>query len=108
MDRAEKRAVYKEAVSRCDGFELRGKTVPYTAVHGHMFSQLNQDGELGIRFPEEVLDERIAELGTGPFTSYGAVMNGYARMPDDLWDDPDALTRWLTESFEYASTLAPK
>jgi hypothetical protein len=108
MDWDDRRAVYEEAVERCDGFELKGKSVPYTAVNGHMFSQLSPDGALGIRFSEEVQERYIAELGTGPFTSYGKALKGYVRMPDTFWGDPDRLARFLGEAYEYASTLDPK
>ncbi len=46
----EKFAKYDELIAMCPRFERKGKAVPYTSANGHMFSQLNKDGELGIRF----------------------------------------------------------
>ena len=49
----EQLAVYNELIAKA-GFQRKGKTAPYTSANGHMFSQLNKDGEVGIRFSKEV------------------------------------------------------
>ena len=74
-------------------FERKGKTMPYTSANGYMFSLLNKDAELGIRFSKEVQEQYMKELNTTHFKSYGAVMKGYIRIPDDLWNDPDQIDR---------------
>ncbi|MFT6336024.1 MAG: hypothetical protein ACJATI_002779 [Halioglobus sp.] len=45
---------YNELVRKCERFDRKGKTVPYTSANGHMFSLLNKDGELGFRFSRAV------------------------------------------------------
>jgi TfoX/Sxy family transcriptional regulator of competence genes len=103
-----KRSLYEQAIAQCKAFEKKGKTMPYTSANGYMFSQLNKEGELGVRFGKEVQARYIEELNTGQFKSYGAVMRGYVRMPDSIWDNPDQLAALLQESYEYVMTLEPK
>ncbi len=45
---------YDQLVAKCERFQRKGKTMPYTSANGHMFSLLNKDGELGMRFSKEV------------------------------------------------------
>lgn len=106
--REEKLALYRQLVGKCPGIELKGKTMPYTSANGLMFSQLNKDGELGIRFSEEVKEKYIKLLKTTPFRSYGAVMRGYVLIPESLWKDMVRLSRLLKESHEYVLSLEPK
>ena len=101
-------ARYKELVGMCPRFELKGKTVPYTSANGHMFSQLNRDGELGIRFSNEVKEKYLHELDTTPFKSYGATMRGYILVPEEMWGDLERLAGFLNESFDYVMSLEPK
>ena len=104
----QKLALYDALVAKCPRFERKGKNMVYTSANGHMFSQLNKDGELGIRFSKEVQEKYIKELGTDYFRSYGAVMKGYVLMPEKLWDDLDTLATYLNEGYDYVMTLEPK
>lgn len=103
-----KLALYKELVKKCPRFELKGKTMPYTSSNGHMFSQLNKDGEFGIRFSKSVQDTYMRELRTTNYRSYGASMRGYVLMPEDMWDELDILAKYLNESYDYVMSLDPK
>lgn len=73
-----------------------------------MFSLLNEDGQLGIRFSRQVQEKYIKEFGTGLFESYGAVMRGYVLIPDHMFEDLDKLSGYLDESYDYVMTLEPK
>lgn len=77
LTREEKLALYDEAVANCPRFERKGTTMPYTSANGHMFSQLNKDGELGIRFSRTDQEKHIRELGTATINSSGTGMRGY-------------------------------
>lgn len=99
---------YDKLVAKCPRFERKGKHNPYTSANGHMFSQLNKNGELGIRFSKEVQEKYIKELGTDYFKSYGAIMKGYVLMPEDLWENLDLLAKYLNESYDYVMSLEPK
>ena len=104
----EKLKIYDELVAKCPRFERKGKTVPYTSANGHMFSLLNKEGELGMRYSKEVQKKYMEELNTTLFYSHGATMRGYIRIPDALLKDLDRLAELLNESYEYVMSLDPK
>ncbi|QQS29731.1 MAG: hypothetical protein IPM47_01895 [Sphingobacteriales bacterium] len=104
----EKLALYDRLIANCPGIERKGKTMPYTSANGYMFSQLNKDGELGIRFSEEVKKKYMQELKTGPFKAYGAVLKGYLLIPESMWNDSDKICGLINESHRYVMTLKPK
>ena len=100
--------IYDELVAMCPRFERKGKTVPYTSANGHMFSTLNKDGELGIRFSKEVQKKYMEEWNSTLFKSYNAVMHGYVLIPESMLEDLDTLAKYLNESFDYVMSLEPK
>jgi hypothetical protein len=73
-----------------------------------MFSLLNKEGQLGIRFSKEVQKKYLEELDTTLFKSHGATMQGYILIPDQKLKDPDKLAEYLNESYDYVMTLKPK
>jgi hypothetical protein len=101
-------ALYDQIVEKCPRFERKGKTVPYTSANGHMFSILNKEGELGIRYGKEAQEKYIEQFGSSKFYSYNAEMHGYVRIPDEMFDDLDQLAEYLNESYDYVMTLEPK
>ncbi|NNE29988.1 MAG: hypothetical protein HKN16_10135 [Saprospiraceae bacterium] len=100
--------VYDELVSKCPRFERKGKTVPYTSANGHMFSTLNKDGELGIRFSKEVQEKYIAKYNTSLFKSYNAVMRGYILVTDKMLQNSKLMIKLLNEGYDYVMSLKPK
>jgi hypothetical protein len=108
MDYEKKLQLYKELVAKCPRFELKGKTMPYTSANGHMFSQLNKNGEFGIRFEKSMQEKYMRSLKTTNYRSYGAVMQGYVQMPEDMWNDLDILADYLNESYDYVMSLETK
>ncbi len=100
--------IYDKLVGKCPRFERKGKTMPYTSANGYMFSLLNKDGEIGIRFSKEVQQKYIEELQTTIYKSYGAVMKGYILIPDKMLEDLDVLSIYLNESYNYVMSLDPK
>lgn len=99
---------YDELVAQCSRFDRKGKTVPYTSANGHMFSFLNKDAEMGIRFSKEVQEKYFQAFNTSFFTSHGATMKGYILIPDQLLTDSKKLISLLDESFDYVMSLDPK
>ncbi|MEY8848503.1 hypothetical protein AB9K26_06795 [Psychroserpens sp. XS_ASV72] len=108
MNYQETLKIYDELVSKCPRFERKGKTMPYTSANGHMFSQLNKDGEIGIRFSKEVQEQYLKAFQTTHFKSYGATMRGYVLIPETMLSDLDILAKYLNESYDYVMTLEPK
>ena len=104
----QKLELYDMLVAKCPSFDRKGKTVPYTSANGHMFSFLNKDGQLGIRFSKKVQEKYIQEFDTTIFKSHGAVMRGYVLIPDHMFEDLDKLADYLNESYDYVMTLEPK
>ena len=100
--------LYDKLVAKCPRFERKGKNNPYTSANGHMFSTLNKDGELGIRFAKEVQEKYIQEWGSSLLKSYGAVMKGYVLVPEQMLADQDTLAEYLNESYDYVMGLEGK
>lgn len=108
MNYDERLKQYDAIIDQCPQFDRKGKTMPYTSSNGHMFSQLNKDGELGIRFSKEVQEAYFDSLNTSYYISYGAKMKGYVLIPDALWKTPETIAKMLIESFEYVESLPAK
>jgi hypothetical protein len=104
----EKLKIYDDLVAKCHRFERKGKTVPYTSANGHMFSLLNKEGEIGIRFSKEVQKKYLEELNTTFYKSYNAIIKGYVLIPDNMLEDLDNVAKYLDESFDYVMSLEPK
>ncbi len=100
--------LYEKVIDLCPDFKRKGKTVPYTSANGHMFSQLNKDGEIGIRLSRESGEKFKAQYNTTGFTSYGANMRGYVLIPDELLGNAELLARYLNEGYQYVLSLDPK
>lgn len=100
--------IYDQLVAKCDRFERKGKTMPYTSANGHMFSLLNKAGELGIRFSKEVQKKYMEEWDSTLFKSYNSIMHGYVLIPQEMLKDLDALAVYLDESYDYVMSLPSK
>ena len=100
--------IYDELVGRNPKFPRKGKTMPYTSANGYMFSQLNKDGDIGIRLPKQLYLKFREEHKATEFRSYGAVIREYVKVPDELLTDLNLLSKYLDEAYEYVMTLKPK
>lgn len=99
---------YDALIAKCPRFERKGKTVPFTSANGYMFSILNKDGEVGIRFSKAVQQMYMAEWNTTVFKSHNAVMRGYVLIPEAMLEDLDHVATYLNESYDYVMSLEPK
>ena len=100
--------MYDSFVDQCQRFERKGKTMPYTSANGHMFSILNKDGELGIRFSKEVQENYIEKHNTSIIKSHGAIMRGYILITEDMINEKDLVPDLLNESYDYVMSLKKK
>jgi hypothetical protein len=73
-----------------------------------MFSLLNKNGEIGIRFSKEVQKKYIEEFESSLYKSHNAVMQGYVLIPEKMLEDLDNVARYLDESYDYVMSLPPK
>lgn len=104
----EKLKIYDKLIAITPDVERKGKTVPYTSANGYMFSQLNKQGEIGIRLPKEARAKFMEAYENKPFMSYGAVMREYVLVPEKLLDELELLSTYLTEGYRYVCSLEPK
>lgn len=104
----ERLAIYDRIVEQSADYDRKGKTMPYTSANGHMFSQLNKNGELGIRFSKDTQQAYFEKFATSFYISYGAKMNGYILVTDEMWEDEELLFDLLNESFAFVMSLPAK
>lgn len=104
----ERLKLYDAIIDKCPDFGRKGKNMVYTSANGYMFSQLNKDGEIGIRLSKESAKKFMEEHNTGEYRSYGAVMREYVRVPEHLLDKLNLLAGYLNESYQYVMALPPK
>ena len=100
--------IYDKLIEMTPGIERKGKNLVYTSDNGHMFSQLNKAGQLGIRLSKESGEKFMREFNTGEFRSYGAVMREYVLVPEKMLEDLELLSGYLKESHNYVLSLPPK
>lgn len=104
----EKLKIYDELVAKCERFERKGKTMPYTSANGYMFSLYNKACEIGIRFSKEVQKKYMEEFNTTIYKSYNAVMHGYILITEEMLEDLNNVAKLLNESYDYVMNLEPK
>jgi hypothetical protein len=104
----EKLKIYDELVAKCERFERKGKTMPYTSANGYMFSLYNKACEIGIRFSKEVQKKYMEEYNTTIYKSYNAVMHGYILITEEMLEDLNNVAKLLDESYDYVMSLEPK
>jgi len=107
MTRDDLVALFEAAISATDLMDRKGKANPYTSANGHMFSQINKDGQLGIRLPKPRQKALLEEYGAGPFTSYGATMRDYVCLTDQMLADQALITSLLQEGLAFVSAMPP-
>lgn len=99
---------YDRLIAAHPEIERKGKTNPYTSINGHMFTHLDKTGTMGIRLPDEERQAFMEKYDSGPYIQYGATMQGYATVPDELLQNTDELMPYLEISLAYIKTLKPK
>ncbi len=105
---ANRLAAFEAMVATQPGLKRKGKTMPYTAMNGNMFSFLAEDGTICVRLSAGDVAAFQAEHGTGPVVQYGAVMKEYVALPDAMVGDMQAREAVFARSVAYARTLKAK
>lgn len=104
----DKLAQYAKAVAGLPGVSVKGDTVPYTSVNGHMFSYLSKSGTLCLRLPTESRDAFLKTFKTKLSIQYGIVQKEYVEVPDALLAKASGLKKYFALSYAYVSGLKPK
>jgi hypothetical protein len=108
LSRKEKEALYAELVASHPDAVLKGDTIPYTSLNGHMYSFLSKQDEVTLKLPEDEKQKFIEKYKTRLAENYGIVQKEYVVVPDDLLQHLDELKPYFALSYTYTSTLKPK
>ena len=100
--------IYDALVEKCPNIKRKGKTMPYTSANGYMFSLLNKEAEIGIRFSKEDQEAFMETHKTTIYKSNNAIMKGYVLIPNHLLEDLETLATYLNKSHEYVQMLKTK
>ena len=104
----EKLELFDSFVEKCTDFDRKGKKMIYTSANGYMFSLLNKEGEIGIRFSKEVQENYFKKYNTTNYLSHNAVMKGYILITDKMLKDEKLVVALLNESYKFVMTLKTK
>jgi len=108
MPKSDALALYEKLVATNSGLEIKGATVPYTSLNGHMFSYLSKEGKLELRLPEKEREAFLKKYKAKLCTAYGKVQPEYVEVPDRLLESTAELKKFFNASYAYVSSLKPK
>ena len=105
---AERFTHYQKLVATIPKLTLKGDTVPYTSLNGHMFSNFNPDGSLGLRLPPDKIEGFLTKYKTTLVSAYGVIRKEYVVVPDSLLKNTKELKPYFQMSVDYVNSLKPK
>jgi hypothetical protein len=108
ISREDKIALFAEAIGDIPDAALKGDTILYTSINGHMYSYLSKENLLALRLPEDTRKAFLDQYHTTLMTAYGIVQREYVVVPDALLSNPGELAAWFQRSYAYVSALKPK
>jgi len=108
MDRDAVLDCYKRAVAKHDDIKVKGAKTSYTAINGNMFSFIDDQARICLRFSEKRKAELNKFYGSTDVLQYGAVMRGYVSFSDEVIVYETTLDELFSESLEFAKNLKPK
>ena len=104
----ERLILYSKLVETHPKADLKGATIPYTSLNGHMYSYLSKDGFVALRLPEGAREDFLKKYKTTLVTAYGIIQKEYVTVPDSLLKKTSELKPYFAQSFDYVSSLKPK
>ncbi len=108
LTREEKVALYEKLVATNPDAVLKGDTMPYTSVNGHMYSYFSKDDLMALRLPEDTRKAFLVKYKTTLFAAYGIIQKEYVTVPDSLLQKTKELAVYFDVSYKYTSGLKPK
>jgi hypothetical protein len=108
MDQATAYPLYEKLVTAYSRAVLKGDSVPYTSLNGHMFSALHKDGTVALRLPSPDREAFLKKYKTSLAAHYGVVQPEYVVVPDKLLARTAELKPYFAKSMAYVSSLKPK
>lgn len=100
--------LYSQLVASVPGVEMKGATMPYTAIHGNMYSMISSSGEVALRLPSPEREAFLAKYKTRLQTEHGIVREEYVLVPATLLAKSREIAPYFALSVTYARTLKPK
>ncbi|MBA3828777.1 MAG: hypothetical protein H0X33_07560 [Taibaiella sp.] len=104
----DKVALYELLVASHPDAVLKGDTIPYTSLNGHMYTMLSKDGVVAIRLPDPSRTEFLKKYNTQLDVQYGIVRKEYVVVPDALLKKTKELKKYFELSHQYVASLKPK
>ena len=101
-------ALYAKLVATQPAVQLKGATIPYTAVNGNMFSMLSKLGQVALRLPESECAAFIAKYKTKLHEEYGVVRREYVLVPPALLAKTSEIAEYFARSHAYTKALPAK
>jgi hypothetical protein len=101
-------ALYEKLAATVPGIEVKGDTVPYTSLNGHMTSNLTQESRLALRLPEPQRTEFLKNYKTKLVQQYGIVRKEYVDVPDALLARTQELSQHFQVSIDFVRAMKPK
>jgi len=108
LTREEKEKLYEKLIATNSALELKGDTIPYTSLNGHMFSYLSKDDVVALRLPKDAIAAFIEKYDAELMKAYGIVQKEYVTVPGSLLQKTKELQTYLDLSYEYVSKMKPK
>lgn len=99
--------LYRKLIATNPAITMKGVTMPYTSINGHMFTFLSGSG-VGIRLPEKEREEFLKKYQATLYHTQGTVLKEYVTVPGTLLKKTKELKQYLDLSHQYTGTLKPK
>jgi len=87
---------------------VKGDTIPYTSLNGHMYSFLSKGDEVTLKLPAEERVKFIEKYKTRLAENYGIIQKEYVVVPDSLLENTAELKQYFEISYNYVGKLKPK
>ncbi|HWD86693.1 MAG TPA: hypothetical protein VG367_01115 [Mucilaginibacter sp.] len=108
LSREEKIGLFTKLIETVPTVELKGDTIPYCSLNGHMYCYLSKEGLLALRLPAELRQQFLETYNTTLMTAYGIVQREYVVVPDDVLENIEELQPWFHNSHLHVGLLKPK
>lgn len=108
LSRKEKVALYEKLVTSHGKAELKGDTIPYSSLNGHMYSMLTKGDEVAIKLPEDAMEKFKVKYKTKHPEQYGIIQTKFVVVPDSLLKKTNELKPYFEVSYNYVAGLKAK
>jgi len=108
LTREKKFDFYRKLVATQPGSVIKGDTIPYTSLNGHMYSFLSKQDELSLRLPSDEIAKFLEKYKSRLAENYGVVQKEYVVVPDELLAKTLEIKKYFQISHDFINSLKPK